>query len=295
MVAARTDHETRMKAFDLLCKLKVKNVPKKNILNRLFVQFDLPKGTLDGWYSNKAVPAGRKGNILLTPELFYVLGALLGDGCLYRWKPNNNFVILVGDENFAKKYAEKVRICTAQQTKAYPNRSQNIWFVKSNNFELYCMFEKCRKNLGYLDELLEERGISVVLSFIEGFFDAEGCVKIIKEKVRKTPKICLDMTNTNFALLELIRKFLEKVLDIEAKYSSQEAYIGKDGFKRQKIFHLRIYKKEFVRRFFETINTTKLKAEKTQFVKNWIGNQTIATLSDNSSRLVPSLLYSTNF
>jgi hypothetical protein len=30
------------------------------------------------------------------------------------------------------------------------------------------------------------------LQLIEGFFDAEGCVKVIKEKVRKTPKVNLD-------------------------------------------------------------------------------------------------------
>ena len=78
------------------------------------------------------------------------------------------------------------------------------------------------------------------LMLIEGFFDAEGCVKIIIEKIRKTPKVCLDITNTNYELLEIIRKIFEKYLCIKAKYSIQKSFIGKDGSKRKKTFHLRI-------------------------------------------------------
>ena len=37
-------------------------------------------------------------------------------------------------------------------------------------------------------------------------------------------------------------------------------------------YHLRIYKKEFVRKFFENINTTKLKEEKMIYVENWLNN-----------------------
>ena len=105
--------------------------------------------------------------------------------------------------------------------------------------------------------------------FVEAFFDAEGCVKIIKEKIRKTPKICLDTTNTNLKLLDLIRRLLKEHLGIEARYSIQKA----DGIKNKQIaYHLRIYKKEFVKKFFENISTTKLKEEKVLYVKNWLNN-----------------------
>jgi hypothetical protein len=57
------------------------------------------------------------------------------------------------------------------------------------------------------------------LAFIEGFFDAEGCIKIIKEPVRITPKICLDITNITFKYLNLIRMLLMKHLIVEARYS----------------------------------------------------------------------------
>ena len=110
------------------------------------------------------------------------------------------------------------------------------------------------------------------LYFVEGFFDAEGCVKIIREKVRKTPKICLDITNTDFQLLEIVKKVLKENLDIDSNYSSQEAFLHKDGFPRKKVYHLRIYRKEYIRKFFENISTTKLKDEKVPYVEKWLNN-----------------------
>ena len=85
-------------------------------------------------------------------------------------------------------------------------------------------------------------------------------------------KICLDITNTKFGILELIRKLLKEHLNIEANYSIQKSFVGRDGSRRQTVYHLRIYKKEFVRRFFENINTTKLKEEKVIYVENWLNN-----------------------
>ena len=222
-------------------------------------------------------------NLINNHHLFYVLGALLGDGCLYHWKTNYYYVLLMGDEKFTAKYADRITQCTGVNSKNYINRSQNVWFVRCNNFRLYYLFKKVREDLGYLKELMKQSDKNSALLFIEGFFDAEGCVKIVKEEVRKTPKICLDITNTNLKFLELIRKLLKEYLNIEARYSAQEAHLGKDGFMRQKVYHLRIYKKEFVGRFLENISTTKLKEEKIIYVKNWLKlNENASKHSDNS-------------
>lgn len=271
IISIRKNHELRLRAFDLMTKLKINNSPQKEVIDKIMVEFGVPKGTLYGWYLN-GKPHGRKGKITTNPELFYVLGALLGDGCLYNWKITNNYVILVGDNKFATKYADMVSECSGKKAKAYIDRSKNIWFVKSNNFELYSIFKKIREDLDYLRELIRQNGKKSALLFVEGFFDAEGCVKIIKEKVRKTPKICLDITNTNQGFLEIVRILLKENLDIEAHYSNQEAYLSKDGSPKKKAYHLRIYKKEYVKRFFENISTTKLKDEKMDYLTNWLNN-----------------------
>ena len=282
-ISIRKNHELRLKAFDLMSELKNKNVPRKEI-DKIHEKFGISIMTLYDWYKGKFRPYGRKGEFVFKSELFYVLGALLGDGCIYNWKTTNHYIILVGDSGFTAKYADRITECIGTKTKHYINRSNNTWFVRSNNFKLYSLFKKVREDLIYLEYLIKDNEKQSSISFIEGFFDAEGCVKIIKEKVRKTPKICLDITNTNFEVLDLIRRLLKEHLGIEAKYSIQKA----DGVKNKQIaYHLRIYKKEFVRKFFENINTTKLKEEKVSYVENWLKlNENASKHSGSSSQPV---------
>ena len=166
---------------------------------------------------------------------------------------------MVGDKAFTEKYAGMLSKCTGKVVKPHIDRSKNIWFVKANSFQLFTLFKKVRVDTEYLELLLHQSGRQSSLLFIEGFFDAEGCVKIIKEPVRITPKICLDLTNTNKVYLEIIRSLLQEILGIEARYSIQKAFMGKDGFPRQQVYHLRIYKRASIRKFLENIETTKVK------------------------------------
>lgn len=284
----RRDLKLRIKVFDLLNELKGNGMSRKEIVDKLHNEFDIPIGALYDWHSGKFCPYGRRGELTYRAELFYVLGALLGDGCLYNWKITNNFIILVGDKKFTTKYAYMLSMCTSRVVKPYIIRSKNIWFVRSNNFRLYSLFKKIRDDLSYLEQLVSPNYKKSALMFIEGFFDAEGCVKIIKEKVRKTPKIRLDMTNTNYDYLEIIRKLLQNILNIESRYSIQKPELGKDGRMRKKAYHLRIYRKEFVKKFFENISTTKLKEEKIPYVENWLKTKNKTTLKLDCSFLRPA-------
>jgi hypothetical protein len=88
--------------------------------------------------------------------------------------------------------------------------------------------------------------------------------KTSERKSEKDPKICLDATNTNPLYLEISRRLIKKVLNIESNYSIQKPKENR----RRIAFHLRIYKKDFVRKFLENVKTTKLKQEKLPFVKS---------------------------
>jgi len=262
----RINNELKLKTYDSMQKMKKRNFTRQEIIHKLHIKSQVSLQVLYGWYSNKYTPHGRKGKVIFKPKLFYIIGALLGDGCLYNWKITYNYIILVGDKAFTTKYAKILSLCTGVKSKPYIDRNKNIYFVRNNNYMLYRLFEKARKNTKYLERLLHlNKGY--MLPFVEGFFDAEGCVKIIKEKTRHLPKICLDFTNTNINYLEIIRKILKNQLKIEARHSIQ-----KQSGNRKTVYHLRIYKKASVRIFFEKINTTKLKKEKITFVQNWLEN-----------------------
>ncbi|MBI2652339.1 hypothetical protein HYX00_02630 [Candidatus Woesearchaeota archaeon] len=271
-IRIRKNHELRLKAFDLMNELKSNNLTQKEVIDKIYAEFGVPRGTLYSWYANRDYPYGRRGReVTKNPELFYVLGALLGDGCIYYWKKLNRHIInIAGEKEFTEKYADKLSKCTRNRVKNYINRNNNVWFVNIGNLQLYFLFQQIRGDLKVLRNLLAKGDYyKNSLQLIEGFFDAEGCIKIIKEKVRKTPKICPDICCTNYEILELIRKLLQEHLNIEARYSIQKA----DGIKNKKVaYHLRIYKKEFVRKFFENISTIKLKNEKIAYVENWLNN-----------------------
>ena len=64
--------------------------------------------------------------LAICKELFYVLGALLGDGCIYKWR-NEHQIWLIGDENFAKKYTIKLsKVLGRKVNKALAQRYRNL-------------------------------------------------------------------------------------------------------------------------------------------------------------------------
>ena len=233
-------------------------------------RFGVSQSAVYAW-TNGTSPLGRRsGRITRTKELFYVIGSLLGDGCIYFWK-NGYQISLIGEREFCLKYAERVSACTSHMgAKTYPYRGRNVWFVTFHNAELYFLIKEIREHLEVLTELIR-RGDrwANALQLIEGFFDAEGCVKVIKERVRKTPKINLDFCNTNLDLLELIRRELKYTLGIEGRITFQEDKRPN----RHLVFHLRIYSKDAIRKFLLFVPTIKLKPDKVQYVENWLRKQ----------------------
>jgi intein/homing endonuclease len=198
-------------------------------------------------------------------DLFYVLGVLLGDGYIYHWKSFYSVGILVKNKSFAMKFAEHLSKCIGREVFAYCSKKRMLWFVRIGNFELFTLFKNFRNDLNF-KKAIEVMPKEDALQFIEGFFDAEGCVKIIKENIRQTPKVCLDFTNTNREVLEAVKQLLKVFLQVEARFSVQ--HDKRDN--RKTVYHLRIYKKDYVRIFFENVQTIKLSKEKALYLEKWL-------------------------
>lgn len=262
-----TPLEKRLEAYERFQDLFARGKSTHEIVCTVSKRFGVSQSAIYAWTKGVSPFGRRSGRITHTKELFYVIGALLGDGSIYFWK-NTYFIWLLGEREFCIKYAEKVSACTTHRTaKPYPYRGRNVWFVKFQNAELYFLMKEIREQLSVLTELLSRGGRSRnALQLIEGFFDAEGCVKVIKEEIRRTPKINLDFCNTNLALLELIRRELNYTLSIEGRFTSQED----KRRNRQVVYHLRVYRKDAIRKFLGHVSTIKLKPEKVQYVEKWL-------------------------
>ncbi|MDG7007998.1 MAG: LAGLIDADG family homing endonuclease [Nitrososphaerota archaeon] len=195
----------------------------------------MTKSTVYQWYRGQTPIGRRAGRIARVSELLYVLGALLGDGCAYHWR-NHFQVWLAGEEAFTVKFALKLSVCLGREVKRYKYASKNAWFVRVDNAELFFLFQSVRTDNSKIKSLVDEiNPAGGWLQFVEGFFDAEGCVKIIGGKERKTPKVCLDLCNTNYELLDMVRTVVKQQLGTGAGISAQKtAPPGKTAY------HLRI-------------------------------------------------------
>ena len=263
----------RVEAYGILMRLAKTDLTRYEIVTCVWEEYDISKTTLYNWLADRERPACYQNRLHYCKEIFYVVGALLGDGCFYYWKKGSLYQVkLTGDKTFADRYADKLSTCLRADVKAYKRGGKNFWFVNRANTNLYRVFQQAKTNLKRIDRSAD-MGCrrENLLEFIAGFFDAEGCIKIIKEPCRKTPKICLDITNTWFELLELVKAFIEEALGIEARYSSQAGQVGPNGIRRKTSYHLRIYKKSSVERFLAHVHTTKLYSSKMKHVKKWLG------------------------
>jgi hypothetical protein len=115
-----TPLEKRLKAYELFQELSARDKSTREMVCTISRRFGVSQSAVYAW-TNGVSPFGRRcGRITYTKELFYVIGALLGDGCIYFWK-NGYQISLLGEREFCVKYAERVSACTShRKAKTYP-------------------------------------------------------------------------------------------------------------------------------------------------------------------------------
>jgi intein-encoded DNA endonuclease-like protein len=259
--------ESRINAYRKFVELR-DSYPRVDVVNCITKEYGLTKSTIYQWFKGSDPLGNRAGKVNKVVELLYVLGALLGDGWAYHWRGNFQ-VGVVGEHEFTSKFAKKLSVCLGRVVKNYKYGAKNAWFVRVGNAELYFLFKTIRRDLTRVDRLIEQiSGPQGQMAFVEGFFDAEGCVKIIREKVRRTPKICLDICNTDWKLLMFTKSLITRATGIEPKLSVQHSKrVGTSTS-----YHLRIYRKRDIKRFLDSVPTVKLSSEKLPLVNAWLKN-----------------------
>ncbi len=185
----------------------------------------------------------------LRKDLAYVLGGLLGDGCM---SASGHIILVVKDIEFAQAFAECLgrligRTCHIGFEKhgyrvRYVVKPIRRWIKRHTIVDLWHVLEGAEGD------------------FLAGFFDAEGCASIDKKMGKR--KLCirsrkLIIVNTNPMLILLVRRLLLD-LGIEHKmhrrgwslssFGSKYASLGKPSYaivigrlSAMRVFHSKVY------------------------------------------------------
>lgn len=245
--------EERIEAYNKFNALLKSNFCRKEIVDAVTKEYAITPATIYCWFKGKSPYGHRAGRISIKKELFYVIGALLGDGYIYAWRKRYIVGLSVRDKSFAQRFAKKLSGSLKRNVPFYHYAKRDIWFVAVGNAELFFLFNRLRKDLPYLEQMLEAGDyVANSLELLRGFIDAEGCVKLIKEETRKTPKVVLDISNKNRQYLNFMGNLLENAFEIKPRFSSQF-----DERRDSTYHHLRVYRKADVKAILAKVNTIK--------------------------------------
>lgn len=122
--------------------------------------------------------SGRKhvDNLLFepSPALSYVLGAILGDGCVYRRKKGNYTIRLqVCDKVFAKKFSDAVKLIGFKPGKLIQEKAKEKgWRDKWLSYFYSDAFGNWYTSMTLNDRI--ELGMKFPDAFVRGFYESEG-------------------------------------------------------------------------------------------------------------------------
>jgi len=159
-----------------------------------------------GAFSN---PPRYHPNLELSETLFYIIGVVLGDGCLYR--PRWLIQLVTKERKFAESFRDALKSIDLR-----------VYFYRKRYFRVYTLSKSLFQFLDGLtlkdmEELLTSRR-EWAISFLRGFYESEGYFERIGRNGR------IRIFNTNIDLLVAVKRVMEKL-----GFHPRLHVYGKDG------------------------------------------------------------------
>lgn len=194
-----------------------------------------------------------------SPELSYVIGAVLGDGCFSYKKSRREYAIRLAcwDREFAEKFERYLAILLGRMHKIA--KYKELFVVKASCKLLYTILNKAKHDLFVLSPYVEKFPIY----FIQGFADAEGSVNVYLRKGNNNIrlKVLIRIYNSRRDLLEYMSHLLKQLginsnIYLHARAGQSTNVRGRLVTYRRDSYHICIYKQNDVMRFAEKIGFT---------------------------------------
>jgi intein-encoded DNA endonuclease-like protein len=212
-----------------------------------------------------------------SPSLAYLIGAIKGDGCVFRYirkKPTIKVFYWIefttGDCEFASQVRQAVgevigrypKVQTVFQHHTSASAGKKIFRLLFCDKSLYALLSQSIDNLRLYIE-------AYPADFLRGFFDAEGSAWIVHRRNTKkmvfrngethfvnrySREYVVKFCNTDKHLLEYVRELLIKLRIFPAP--EMFGTIGNLGKKRKICYNLHIYRKDSIRRFMRLVGSS---------------------------------------
>jgi intein-encoded DNA endonuclease-like protein len=186
-----------------------------------------------------------------TPQLAYVIGAVLGDGDIKHAKTGDYIVrVRTVDSSFAEKYYKLAKESGLNPWWCKPEKCEGrfgknpLYCIHVSSKKLFTLIARLRENPKLLVDLLENERF--ICNFLAGFYDAEGSMRLTKRK-RGIVKDAVMFCNTNLELQNVVL-FLLKRLGFKAKIIARNF-----GENRRLVYYVTFYGIEDTERFEKSI------------------------------------------
>jgi intein-encoded DNA endonuclease-like protein len=181
--------------------------------------------------------------LTITPEFAFILGSVLGDGCVTIRKRDNRTMgqieLVTKDKDYAINFKNSLEKWSNTKCKLIFYR--NVWHVWSYLLSIArCLRDFDLSNLFGLDDNIKS-------SFLRGIFDAEGSVDVQSKKIV--------FANKSVKIIKMVSNILES-FKIEPKVyirNSKIRFIDNRKLLPSSYFVIQISSKENLKLFYESI------------------------------------------
>jgi intein-encoded DNA endonuclease-like protein len=224
-------------------------------------KLNIADGTVNHWLCENVNPQNlqkhaHQPNLLPSPELSFVIGAVLSDGCLSlnKWKRRTakQIILIAKDLDFVEAFNQN--ICHLLNKKTY----YSIQTTKENHFRVATcssqLYDFLNNDLAQLKPYIEQ----FPCEFLGALIDGDGSVSMWKPH-----HCCVRVSSVDRDLLSFCQQLLEDKMGIESKvysFDRRGTSHGKIGnrtiFTKKIIYDLRIHKREALLKLWSSIKLT---------------------------------------
>lgn len=216
---------------------KIPNLPKVNLSEKLCSL------TLINRLKNNPHPPIKKWESKISKELFYIIGVIMGDGCLTMSKARRGYSYIirleVTDKSFANKFYKTLKTIGLNPY-YYTNKREfkkQSHYVSAQSKSFFLWF----KDIDY--NWVLDTSTDMSYSFLKGVYESDGSLDISKKGVKAR------IRNTNGTLLLTIKYILEKLGFHPTFFTMNKNYL-KSG---KSYYAVNLNRKSEVKEFLEKI------------------------------------------